>query len=247
MTPRLHCEGLTGGRGRAVAFRDVDLTVAAGEVLAVVGPNGAGKTSLLLTIAGLLPPIAGGVAVDGRRVAGGRPRAASRSGVVLVPDERALFSGLTVVENLRAASYRGGPTPRDMLEVFPALERRWTVPAAALSGGEQQMLAVARGLIQQPRILMIDEMSMGLAPLVVAGLFENVRNIADDHGCAVLLVEQHVQLALEVADRAVVLSHGSVVLEDAAASLLAEPDRLSASYFGRDGSSDADTGPAPPG
>ncbi len=151
---------------------------------------------------------------------------------MLVPDNRCLFTTLTVEDNLKAAQHKGGPTPRDMLEAFPALDRRWTLKAGALSGGEQQMLAMARALIQQPKVLLIDEMSMGLAPLVVEGLFELVRAIATDHACAVLLVEQHVSLALEVADVAAVLNRGSIVLEGPAKQLLVDPERLEAAYLG---------------
>jgi branched-chain amino acid transport system ATP-binding protein len=129
-----------------------------------------------------------------------------------------------------------------MLDVFPALEKRWTLRAGALSGGEQQMLAMARALIQEPKVLLIDEMSMGLAPLIVKSLFDTVRRIASDHGCAVLLVEQHVNLALEVADSASVLNRGSIVLRGPAQELLGEAERLEAAYFGTlEASADATT------
>ena len=119
-----------------------------------------------------------------------------------------------------------------MLDVFPALEHRWSLRAGALSGGEQQMLAMARALVQEPNVLLIDELSMGLAPLIVESLFETVRRIAADHGCAVLLVEQHVNLALQVADTASVLNRGSIVLRGPAVELLADPERLEAAYLG---------------
>jgi len=234
VTPRLECTGLAGGYGSAVAFRDVDLALAPGTVEALLGPNGAGKTTLLLTIAGLLTPHTGRVAVDGTPLKPGRASLASRAGVVLVPDSRALFTGLTVEENLTVARHRGGPAPRDMLDVFPDLEKRWTLRAGALSGGEQQMLAMARALIQEPRVLLVDEMSMGLAPLIVEALFATVNRIATEHGCAVLLVEQHVNLALHVADTATVLNRGSVVLRGPAAELLADAERLEGAYFGAD-------------
>jgi branched-chain amino acid transport system ATP-binding protein len=229
---RLECRGLTGGRGSAVAFRDLDLDVPAGTVLALLGPNGAGKTTLLLTVAGLLPARAGGSAVDGAALRNGNPVAATRAGVVLVPDNRCLFTTLSVEENLQVARRRNGPAPRDLLEVFPALEKRWHLPAGALSGGEQQMLALARALIQQPRVLLVDEMSMGLAPLVVETLFDAVRRIASDQGAAIVLVEQHVTLALRVADEAAVLNRGAVVLRGPADELRDQGERLERAYFG---------------
>lgn len=232
MTTRLSVKGLQGGRGTTTAFRDVVLAVDAGQVLTLLGPNGAGKSTLLLTVAGLLPPQDGTVEVDGQVLKGGRPSLANKAGVVLVPDNRCLFTTLTVEKNLRAAARKGGPTPRDMLDAFPALEKRWKLDAGDLSGGEQQMLAMARALVQQPKVLLIDEMSMGLAPLVVASLFEAVRTSAADHGCAVVLVEQHVNLALGVADQAVVLNRGRIVLHGDAASLRAEPERLEQAYLG---------------
>jgi branched-chain amino acid transport system ATP-binding protein len=232
MSVRLECKRLTGGRGATVVFRDLELDVGAGSVLALLGPNGAGKSTLLLTLAGLLPARAGTVAVDGVRLRNGNPVAASRAGVVLVPDNRSLFTTLTVDENLEVARRRNGPATREPLDVFPALERRWRLPAGALSGGEQQMLAMARALIQQPKVLLVDEMSMGLAPLVVETLFDTVQRIASDHGAAIVLVEQHVSLALKVADEAAVLNRGTIVLREAAGDLRRDTDRIERAYFG---------------
>jgi branched-chain amino acid transport system ATP-binding protein len=229
---RLVCRGLSGGRGATTAFRDLDLDVRAGGVLALLGPNGAGKSTLLLTIAGLLPAQGGAVSVDGAPLRSGNAVAASHAGVVLVPDDRALFTSLTIEENLEVARRRGGPAPRDMLDTFPALGKRWRLAAGALSGGEQQMLAMARALVQQPRVLLVDEMSMGLAPLVVETLFDTVRAIARDHASAIVLVEQHVGLALGVADEAAVLNRGTIVLRGAAAQLRDQGDRLERAYFG---------------
>jgi branched-chain amino acid transport system ATP-binding protein len=230
--PRLRCRGLTGGRDATVVFRDLALDVQAGTVLALLGPNGAGKSTLLLTLAGLLPAKGGQSSVDGLVLRNGNPVAASRAGVVLVPDNRSLFTTLTVEENLDVARNRGGPAPRELLDVFPALDKRWKLTAGALSGGEQQMLAMARALIQQPKVLLVDEMSMGLAPLVVEALFDTVRRIASDHGAAIVLVEQHVKLALDVADEAAVLNRGAIVLRGTAAELRSDPERLEHAYLG---------------
>jgi branched-chain amino acid transport system ATP-binding protein len=229
---RLECRALTGGRGSTVVFRDLELDVHAGTVLALLGPNGAGKSTLLLTLAGLLPAHAGRTSVDGVGLRNGNAVAASRAGIVLVPDNRSLFTTLTVEENLEVARSRRGPAPRELLDVFPALDKRWRLPAGALSGGEQQMLAMARALIQQPKILLIDEMSMGLAPLVVEALFDTVRRIASDHGAAIVLVEQHVKLALDVADEAAVLNRGTIVLQGSADTLRSDAKRLEHAYLG---------------
>jgi branched-chain amino acid transport system ATP-binding protein len=232
MTDGLHVIGLRCGYGQVTVVRDIDLTVGPGEVLAVLGPNGTGKTTLLLTLAGMLPRQSGEVRVGEHALRSGRPRVASRAGLVLVPDDRSLFATLTVEENLQAAQRRGGPAITDMLEVFPALQARWKVKAGHLSGGEQQMLAVARGLVQAPRVLLIDEMSMGLAPVIVESLLPVVRRVADDTGAAVVLVEQHVRLALEVADQAVVLVHGEIRLQGNASELAGQLDDVEAAYLG---------------
>ena len=229
---RLACRGYSGGRAETVVFRDLDLDVRAGTVLALLGPNGAGKSTLLLTLAGLLPAHAGSVTVDGEALRNGNAVAANRAGVVLVPDNRSLFTTLTVEENLAVARRRGGPATRELLDVFPALEKRWGLRAGALSGGEQQMLAMARALVQQPRVLLVDEMSMGLAPLVVETLFDTVRRIASDHGAAIVLVEQHVTLALSVADEAAVLNRGTIVLRGPATELRADAKRIERAYLG---------------
>jgi branched-chain amino acid transport system ATP-binding protein len=192
----------------------------------------AGKSTPLLTLAGLLPARAGHVSVDGVTLRNGNAVAASRAGIVLVPDNRSLFTTLTVEENLEVARSWGGPAPRELLDVFPALEKRWRLAAGSLSGGEQQMLAMARALIQQPKVLLVDEMSMGLAPLVVEKLFDTVRRIAGDDGAAIVLVEQHVTLALDVADEAAVLDRGTIVLRGAADELRNDSKRLERAYLG---------------
>jgi branched-chain amino acid transport system ATP-binding protein len=232
MTSLLSCQQLVAGYGSIEIVHAMDLDVAAGSVHAILGPNGSGKTTLMMTIAGLLPRQGGTVSVDGRMLRSGRAAAARRAGVVLVPDDRSLFGSLTVRENLQVATRRGSRSIDDVVDLFPALRDRFRVAAGMLSGGEQQMLAVARALVQRPRILLIDEMSMGLAPIIVETLLPMVRRIADDTGTAVVLVEQHIGLALEVADTALVLVHGSVALRGSARDLAADPTSLEAAYLG---------------
>ena len=234
IAPLLECRGLAAGYGRVTVVRPVDLTVAAGTVLAVLGPNGAGKTTLLSTIAGLLPSQKGEVRVGGKTVKRGRPDLAVQAGIVLVPDDRALFSALTVQENLRVAVRRKGQID-DVIDLFPALGMRRRMTAGTLSGGEQQMLAIARALVQRPRVLLIDEMSMGLAPVIVEDLLPIVRRVADETAAAVVLVEQHVGLALDVADEVLVLVHGEVALRDCVAGLRSDLSRLEAAYIGESG------------
>jgi branched-chain amino acid transport system ATP-binding protein len=232
MSAGLECKGLAGGWGSLTAFRDLDLSVDRGSVHAILGPNGAGKTTLLLTIAGLLAAHDGSISVDGEELKTGKATAAARAGIVLVPDNRELFTTLTVEENLRVASGRDGPEPRSMLALFPALEPRWKLRAGALSGGEQQMLAMARALIQRPKVLLVDELSMGLAPIIVERLFDAIRRVASDDGCAVVFVEQYVGLALKVADSVSVLNHGGVVLSGAARDIADNREQLEHAYLG---------------
>jgi branched-chain amino acid transport system ATP-binding protein len=239
MTAVLECQNLIAGYSTGAVVRDVSFELSAGTVLAVLGPNGAGKTTLLLAVAGLLPRLGGELMIGGESLPSFRPSAANKLGVVLVPDDRALFTSLTVEENLRAASRRRPGNRRgsddDVVDLFPALRDRWKVAAGSLSGGEQQMLAVARALVQQPRALLIDEMSMGLAPVIVEELLPVVRRVADETGAVVILVEQHVHLALEIADEAMVLTHGETVLAGSADDLAADVQKLEAAYLGADG------------
>jgi branched-chain amino acid transport system ATP-binding protein len=237
--PLFECRELMAGYGRVNIVRPFDLSADAGTVVAILGPNGAGKTTLLSTMCGLLPRQSGTVSVAGRELKSARAAAASRAGLVLVPDDRALFPSLSVRDNIRAACRRGQDPSKEVLELFPALRQRWKLHAGALSGGEQQMLAVARALVQKPRVLLVDEMSMGLAPLIVEHLLPVVRRIADDTGAVVVLVEQHVGLALEVADEGLVLVHGEVVLRGSAADLLRSPAVLEDAYLGGGARTDA--------
>jgi branched-chain amino acid transport system ATP-binding protein len=238
-TPVLECRGLSAGYGAVTVVRDLDLILSAGQVLAILGPNGAGKTTVMTTLAGLLPRISGEVLVEGKLLPNARPGAANKAGLVLVADDRALFTGLTVKENLQIAHKSGGSDLDATMEMFPALKKRLKVSAGSISGGEQQMLAVARALVQRPQVLLIDEMSMGLAPVIVEELLPVVRRIADDTGAVVVLVEQHVHLALEVADEALVIVHGDVRLRGRAAELAAHPERLEAAYLGETESASA--------
>jgi branched-chain amino acid transport system ATP-binding protein len=218
------------GYGKLTVARDISFTLPAKKVLTILGPNGSGKTTLLMTLAGFLPPREGTIVLHGQPVKGSSPRRMNQSGLVLVPDFRALFTELTPIQNLKLAAPRGADFS-SVLELFPALLRREKLRVADLSGGEQQMLAIARALVQSPKLLLIDEMSMGLAPVAVESLMPVIRRVADEHGASVIMVEQHVQLALEVADEALVLVHGNIVLAGSAETFRADTSAVEAAYM----------------
>jgi branched-chain amino acid transport system ATP-binding protein len=228
----LTLDGLTAGYDEAAVIRDLELSVRAGEVVALLGANGAGKTTTLRVISGLVKPLAGRVLLDGEDLVRTSPSARARLGIAHVPEGRGLFFGMTVAEHFRVAP-RGDRLDDELAyEYFPMLAKLKTRRVGLLSGGEQQMLAVARSLARQPKLLLLDELSLGLAPVIVERLLPVVRTFADERGCAVLLVEQHVHLALEVADRGYVLSHGQIVLSEDAEHLRANRQLLVASYLG---------------
>ena len=229
--PVLDCQALDVGYGKLTVARDITFSLAPKKVLAILGPNGAGKTTLLMTLAGFLSPRSGTIRMNGNVVKGSSPRRMNQAGLVLVPDFRALFVELNPIQNLKLAAPRGADLD-PVLDLFPALTRRSKLRVADLSGGEQQMLAIARALVQSPKLLLIDEMSMGLAPIAVESLMPVIRQVADEHGASVIMVEQHVQLALEVADEAMVIVHGSVVLAGGAEQFRKDTGAVQAAYMG---------------
>ena len=228
-------DGLTVAYGAVVAVRSVSLEVAAGGIVAVLGPNGAGKTTLLRGIAGALKPQSGSVTFDGRALAGMAPEDVVRRGIALVPEGRHVFPKLTVEENLIIGAIarkdrEGIRTDADRwLTRFPILGERSGQQAGTLSGGEQQQLAIARALMARPRMLLLDEPSLGLAPIFVDHIFELILELRTE-GVTILVVEQNVHRALEIADRAYVLSVGSVVASGATAQLL--EGELERTYLG---------------
>jgi branched-chain amino acid transport system ATP-binding protein len=225
--PLLLVEGLTAGFDAGPVLFGVDLEIAEGELVALIGANGAGKSTLLGTLSGLVISSSGKVTFEDRDITGARPEEVVRAGIAHVPQGRRLFGNLTVERNLLLGAYlrRDREVRSDVRRVvgyFPALEDKLGRDAGTLSGGEQQMVAIGRGLMARPRLLMIDELSLGLAPKVVERLIEVAREINRD-GTAVLLVEQDVLVALEAADRGYVLENGRVVLSGPATELKADP------------------------
>jgi branched-chain amino acid transport system ATP-binding protein len=237
MTALLAAEQLTVGYGAAPVLHDVDLTVAAGSITAVLGANGAGKTTLLRTLSGLLRPAAGRVVLDGQDLRGVKVEQMVRRGVAHVPEGRGVVTELTVDENLRL----GGLWRRDRVDARRALEevydlfeplaRRRRFPGHLLSGGERQMLALGRALVGRPRLLLLDEPSLGLAPRVTAQIMGLLRTLRADTGLTVLLVEQNVRSALSVADTGVVMSLGRVVA-NADAATLRDDEEMRHAYLG---------------
>jgi branched-chain amino acid transport system ATP-binding protein len=233
----LDVDDISVSYGPVRALRSVSLSIAAGEMVALVGAHGAGKTTTLRTISGMLTPTHGTIALDGVPIAGRPAHEVVGLGVAHVPEGRELFVGMTVEENLQLGF---ASQPKDdalyaqrreqAYDYFPILRERAGQAAGTLSGGEQQMLVVARALMSAPRLLLVDELSLGLAPMIVSQLFDILRAVNQD-GTAVVLVEQFVHMALGNTDRAYVLAKGEVVAEDESSRLLAD-ERLIASYLG---------------
>jgi branched-chain amino acid transport system ATP-binding protein len=230
--PVLSLEGLSAGYDGAAVVRELDLHVAAGEAVALLGANGAGKTTTLRAISGLIHPLAGRVVFHGEDLVKTSPSARARLGIAHVPEGRGLFFGLTVAEHFRLAHPGETLDAQIAYEYFPSLAELESRRTGLLSGGEQQMLAVGRALARRPKLLLLDELSLGLAPLIVERILPVVSSYAKDSGCAVLLVEQHIHLALEVADRGYVLSHGELVLHQQAEQLRGDRQLIISSYLG---------------
>ncbi|TIO08404.1 ABC transporter ATP-binding protein [Mesorhizobium sp.] len=232
----LSVEALKIRYGEVEAVRRVDLAVDSGEIIALVGANGAGKSSTLGAIAGLVPAVSGKVVFDGVDITGLAPEAIARKGVSLVPEGRRIFAGLTVADNLRLggavhlSASEARAREEEMLELFPILRRYHRVKGGNLSGGEQQMLAIARALMGKPRMVLLDEPSLGLAPQLIDTVFDLIAELRRN-GLTILLVEQNVALALEIADRAIVLANGEVVLSGTAKEL-ATSDLVRQAYLG---------------
>jgi branched-chain amino acid transport system ATP-binding protein len=228
----LDISSLTAGYDAAAVVRDLDLHVDAGEVVALLGPNGAGKTTTLRAISGIVRPMAGSISVDGNDIAKMSPASRAKLGIAHVPEGRGVFFGLTVAEHFRLGHRKEQLDADAAYESFPALAEIKDRRVGLLSGGEQQMLALGRALARRPRLMLLDEMSLGLAPIIVERLLPVVADYARKSGCAVLLVEQHIQVALTVADRGYVLAHGELVMHDTAEALGADHDLILSSYLG---------------
>jgi branched-chain amino acid transport system ATP-binding protein len=236
MLPLLEVGDLFAGYGSVRVLNGVSLSVQPGSITALLGSNGAGKTTLMRAIVGLIHADHGRLLYDGRPIHQLPPQQRVETGIVLVPEGRQLFSDFTVEENLKLGAFvpharrRSAATIQEMYELFPRLAERHRQAARTMSGGEQQMLALARGLMSRPRLLMLDEPSLGLAPAVAGQLFKAIREIRDS-GVTILIVEQNVRTTLQIADQAYVLDQGRIVLQGTGAALANEP-RIRTAYLG---------------
>jgi len=224
----LEVKGLTTHYGEIAALRDAEITVNEGEVVGLIGPNGAGKTTLLNTVAGLLTPIKGTVVFDGVDLTGASPERLLKSGLALVPEHRRIFTDMTVEENLRIGGITRSPKERsetleEMRELFPVLESKWTTQAGFLSGGEAQQLAIGRALMSRPRLLMMDEPSLGLAPVLVNAVFDLIERLQTE-GRTLLVVEQNATRILNAADRGYLLRTGEVAASGTGDELASNKD-----------------------
>jgi branched-chain amino acid transport system ATP-binding protein len=233
----LELRDATMGYGAAPAVSAASLEIAAKELVVVVGPNGAGKTTLINALAGLHPIQTGELRVDGRDIGRLSRHRFCDQGIALVPEGRRLFTGMTVRENLELGAYRAGARPRrartlgEILSLFPVLREKLDLPAGTLSGGQQQMVAIGRALMAQPRLLLLDEPSLGLAPAIVQEMFRVIREV-NARGVAVLLVEQNVAVALDMAQRAYVLEEGRIVAQGPSQEIARQP-HIRRAYLGQ--------------
>lgn len=224
--------------GAAPALWDLSIRVGTGELVCVVGPNGAGKTTLINTLAGLQRASSGSIIFEGRDITRLAPHKFCQAGIAIVPESRRLFTSMTVLENLELGSFlpeakaRRRETLEQVCELFPAVRQKLAMPAGSLSGGQQQMVAIGRALMARPRLLLLDEPSLGLAPSIVMDMFEAIRRI-NAEGLSVLLVEQNVSMAMELATRAYVLEEGRIVMEGPARDLMQRPE-IRKAYLGLD-------------
>lgn len=227
--------GLDAGYGQVQILRGIDINVKEGEIVAILGSNGAGKSTLNNNISGIYKPFAGHIRFLGKDIGGRASKDIVSQGLIQIPEGRRLFPNLSILENLEVGSYRRGKANRArnisrVLETFPRLKERLNQPAGTLSGGEQQMVAIGRGLMAEPKLLILDEPSLGLSPLLVEQMFDLIKKINND-GLSIVLVEQNVMQSLRLADRAYVIENGAVTLSGSAAELL-ENDQLKKSYLG---------------
>ena len=234
MSVTLQVKDLNAGYGKIPVLRDVSFHVDEGEVVAVIGPNGAGKTTLLKTISGLITPTSGEISFQGQSIQGMVPHEVAKAGISHIPEGRRLFANMTVMENLMMGGYARRDdleeALEDVLEMFPVLRERRKQKAKDLSGGQKQMLAVSRGLVSRPILLMLDEPSLGLAPMLVDSIYEKL-HLLRERGLTVLLVEQNVNYALDLSTRAYVLENGRVAMEGSSKEL-ANSDHVKRHYLG---------------
>lgn len=231
----LEVTGLRAGYGETEILRGMDVSIAANEIVALLGSNGVGKTTFNAALSGLIRPWAGSIEFDGADIAGAQPQAIVDAGLVQVPEGRHVFPNLSVRENLELGGYRRGRGHRKanftrVVEIFPRLRERLAQKAGTLSGGEQQMLAIGRGMMSEPKLLILDEPSLGLSPMLVEEMFALISKL-NDEGLTILLVEQNVRQSLEIANRALVMENGAISLSGLSADLIEDP-QLQRSYLG---------------